>query len=542
MPTTSDLRDGDIPPSLVAADDLTPQQVAEVIRRDHTGWDEIGTTGLKRSSGWIDEEFLPQLRGKKAVAVYREMSQNDPMIGALLFSIDQLVRNIEWTVKPAGKSKADTEAAKFVESCMDDMEHPWSEFVSDCVSFLPYGWSFHETVYKRRVNRWANDPRQRSQHSDGLVGWRKLPIRSQDSLFRWVFDTNSEAVAMVQMAPPRYQAVTIPLDRGLLFHWRRTKGNPEGRSILRNAYRPWYYKKRLEEFESIGVERDLAGLPLVKVPAEYIRAKPGTEQHKMVESLKKMVRSVRRNEQEGLVFPIAYDQDTKQPLFSFELLGSGGGRAFSTDAIVRRYEERILMTVLADFILVGHQQTGSYSMHVDKTSIFRTALNSIGKSICDTFNRYAIPRLFEVNGWRPAELPELQASDVDVPDLGQLSQFMTAMQGTGVTWFPDGEMEKFVRKVARLPEMDEESYEVRQKMSRLSEMAAFANQQNAVLQAKSQMQQILMQSQQAQAQAVTGAPPPPGEPAQAAPPGEPTPPGAAGTPPQPGQNPQEVPQ
>lgn len=500
-------------PSLLALDDLTPQQVAEVRRLDVSPMDEIGATGLKRSSGWIDEEFLPQLRGRKAVQVYREMSQNDPMIGALLFAVDQLVRNIEWTVKPAGKSKEQEEQAKFVEECMHDMEHPWSEFVSDCVSFLPYGWSYHETVYKRRGGRWSPDPRQRSEHTDGLVGWRKMPIRSQDSLFRWVFDTNGEVQAMIQMAPPRYQAVTLPMSRGLMFHWRRSKGNPEGRSILRNAYRPWYYKKRLEEFESIGVERDLAGLPLVKVPVEYIRAKPGTEQAKMVESLKKMVRSVRRNEQEGLVFPIAYDQDTKQPLFSFELLGSGGGRAFSTDGIIRRYEERILMTVLADFILVGHQQTGSYSMHVDKTSIFRTALNSIGQTICDTFNRFAIPRLFAINGWKGEELPELVASDVDVPDLAQLSQFMTAMQSTGVTWFPDGEMEKFVRKVARLPELDEESYEVRQKMNRLSEAAAFATQQNAVLQAKQQMQQMVMQ-QEAVDQGIVPGPQQPGAPQQ----------------------------
>jgi hypothetical protein len=68
-----------------------------------------------------------------------------------------------------------------------------------------------------------------------------------------------------------------------------------------------------------------------------------------------MVRSVRRDEQEGVVIPTAYDQDTKQPLFDFSLMNSGGGRTFDTNSIIRRYEERMLMTVLADFILVGHQ-------------------------------------------------------------------------------------------------------------------------------------------------------------------------------------------
>ena len=108
---------------------------------------------------------------------------------------------------------------------------------------------------------------------------------------------------MVQMAPPDYRTVTLPIERSLLFRYRHYKDNPEGLSMLRTSYRPWYYKKRLEEFEAIGVERDLAGLPIVKVPGEMLRAKPGTDQAKIVEAFKKLVRSVRRNEQEGVVFP-----------------------------------------------------------------------------------------------------------------------------------------------------------------------------------------------------------------------------------------------
>jgi hypothetical protein len=34
---------------------------------------ELGTTGLKRSAGYINEEFLPALKGRKAIQVFREM-------------------------------------------------------------------------------------------------------------------------------------------------------------------------------------------------------------------------------------------------------------------------------------------------------------------------------------------------------------------------------------------------------------------------------------------------------------------------------------
>jgi len=460
---------------------------------------ELGTTGLKRAGGYIDEQFLPQLRGRKAVQVFKEMAENDPLVGSLWFTIDRLVRNVEWRVEPASKSKEDTDNAKLVETCMDDMSHTWDDFISEVLSCVIYGWSWHEIVYKRRVGPWERDSSKRSKYTDGLIGWRKMPIRAQETLLRWAFDDTGDVSAMIQLAPPRYETKVLPIERSLLFRYRHQKGNPEGMSMLRQAYRPWYMKKRLEEYEAVGIERDLAGLPVVKVPAEFLRAKPGSQQAQTVEAFKRMVKSVRRDEQEGIVFPMAYDQDTKQPLYSFELMGGGGARAFNTDAIIQRYEQRILMSVLADFIMVGHEGGGSYSLHTDKTGIFRTSLNSIAGSIADTLNRYAIPRLFSVNGMKPAELPKIVPGDVDSPDIAQLAQFMSAMSSTGVTWFPDPTMENFIRDAARLPKLNEEDEDRRRQMQMRTEATQYAQANIAYVQAKQQLAQTLMgQQQQAQ--------------------------------------------
>jgi hypothetical protein len=493
------------------------QMLAEVERL--SDFRELGVTGLKRASGYLDEEFLPQLRGRKAVQVYKEMSENEPLVGALLFSIDRLLRNQEWRVEPAGKSRDDGNAARFVEDCMEDMEHTWDDFISEALSSLVYGWSWHEVVYKRRQGIWARNPQQQSKHSDGLVGWRKMPIRAQETLLRWVFDDSGETLAMIQLAPPLYQTTTLPRSRSLLFRYRHHKGNPEGISMLRTMYRPWYMKKRMEEFEAVGVERDLAGMPVVKVPAEYLKAKPGSEQAKTVEAFKKMVKGVRRNEQEGVVFPIAYDQDSKQPLYSFELLGGGGGRAFNTDQIIRRYEERILQTVLADFIMVGHQSVGSYSLHTDKTGIFRTSLNSISQSIADELNRSAMPRLFRANGWKPEALPKIVPNDVDSPDIAQLAQFMGAMASSGITWFPDGDLENFVRDAARLPKLDDQEVEKRRMMQMRSEATQFAQTNLEYLTARNQLAMAMdPMAAQAVQPGAPGAPPAPGQP-PAGPPG-----------------------
>jgi hypothetical protein len=456
-----------------AADVEPPKNVGPMI--------ELGVTGLKRTAGYIDEEFLPALRGRKAVKVYREMSMNDSMVGALLFAIDKLVREVEWKVVPCDQTEESVMAQEFLESCMEDMSHSWDDFIGEVLSMITYGWSWHEIVYKRRLGPWQKDPKKRSKYEDGLIGWRKMPIRSQETLMRWGFDKTGGIRAMVQMAPPTYQATTLPIEKSLLFRTNLSKGNPEGLSLLRTAYRSWYFKKRLEEFEAIGVERDLAGMPVGKVPAHFLLAEKGTPQAKTVDAFRKMVRGVRRDENEGLVLPIEYDPETKQPLYEFELMASSGSRQFDTNSIIQRYEQRILMSVLADFILVGHEQVGTYSMHTDKTGIFRASLNAIVKAIADTLNRYAVPRLFEINGWKLDELPQFEPSNVDPPDLQQLAGFISATSGAGMQWFPDPELEKFMRDIARLPEMTDETIEFKRQMLMQQQAMEYADSQMGVL-------------------------------------------------------------
>lgn len=460
---------------------------------------ELGSTGLKRTGGYVDEEFLPQLRGRKSIGVFKEMSENDPLVGAILFTITMLLRRVEWTVKPAGKSRKDAMAAKLVETSMEDMDHTWDEFITEVLSMLVFGWSWHEIVYKKREGPF-NRQGPTSKYADGMIGWKRLPIRAQETWMRWVFDDSGDCKAMVQLAPPKYKTTLLPIERSLHFRFRSRKNNPEGMSLLRNAYRPWYFLKRIQEFEAIGVERDLAGLPMVKVPAEYLRAKKGTKQAEIVKSFEKMVKSIRRNEQEGLVFPAQYDQDTKQPLFDFQLVSSSGGRQFPTDPIIQRYEQRILMSVLADFIMVGHQSVGSYSLHTDKTGIFRSALNSIAQTIADTLNRQAVPKLMSVNGFRLEQLPEIVPTDVDSPDIAQLAQFMSSMAGMGVQWFPDPELEKFVRDAARLPQMDDEAEERQRQLAQRAQATQFLEATAEYLDVRNAVEQMALGQQPGQPQ------------------------------------------
>lgn len=449
---------------------------------------EMGLTGLKRVSGYVEEEFLPALRGRNAVKVFREMGMNDSAAGALLFVIETLISETKWSVTPASQEPEDLAAAEFLESCMDDMNQPWSAFVTEACSMFQFGYSWHEIVYKKRIGPWEKDGAKRSQYTDGLIGWRKLPIRAQETNWRWVFDESGGIKGFVQMSPPTYKQVTIPIERSLLFRTRSNKGDPEGFSLLRRAYRSWHILKRIQEIQAVGMERDLAGMPMGKLPASYLNARQGTQQAATRDAFRKMVRGVRRDENEGILIPSDMDEN-KNPLFDFQLLSAGGSRQFDIESTIQRLQAEIMRTVMADFLILGtsgQSSTGSYAMHTDKTGLFRTAINSFAKSMADTLNRYGVPRLFEVNGWKPETLPKFEVASIDPPDLAQLSTLITSTAGAGMTWFPNPTLEKFILDIAGLPEMPEDFQEHQEQMFEASMMAAEAETQMGIIGLKQQ--------------------------------------------------------
>lgn len=406
---------------------------------------EYGSIGQRRYAGIFAEEFLKELQGHRGIEVYREMSENDDICGAIIYTIEMLIRKSTWSIQPGGESAKDQECAEFVESCMDDMQDTWTDTISEMLSFLTFGWSYHEIVYKRRTGN-VTDPRQNSKFTDGLIGWQKLPIRAQETLFQWEYDDNDNLLGMTQLPPPRYRMATIPIEKALHFRTKSRKNNPEGRSILRSAYRDWYFKRRIQEIEGMGLERDLAGLPIMHPPegVDIWNTDDPTMQIAF-QRAEEIVRNVRRDATEGLVLPFGWD---------FQLLSSGGRRQFDTNAIIERYDTRIAMSTMADFLLLGHQGVGSFALSSDKTELFSTALEAYLDIICEVFNNQGIPRLIGMNAEHfrgITEYPKLTHGNVDAPNLKDLASYIKELTGCGVI-LPDEALEDYVRETGNLPE------------------------------------------------------------------------------------------
>lgn len=412
---------------------------------------EIGVTGLKRFGGTVHEEFLRELQGPRGMNIYKEMSTNDAVIGGVLFAFEYLARQVTWRVAPASEDEKDKELAEFVWGALNDMSFSWTETIAEIFSMLSFGWSWFEIIFKRRMGS-NPDPSKNSKFDDNRIGWRKWSIRSQDSLFRWVFDEDGGIQAMVQVAAPDFAVRTIPIGKSLLFRTSIHKNNPEGFSILRRAYRSWFFKKRIEEIEGIGIERDLAGLPQVIPPENYDLFNPNDPSAvTMLNRAERLVRNIRRDEQEGIVLPHGWE---------IKLLSTGGRRQFDTNAIIGRYDSRITMSVLADFILLGHEKVGSFALADSKTHLFAVALGSFLDSITDIINAHAIPQLLRFNGEDVQFQPLLVHGDVETADLIAVGDFVTKLTQAGID-LTDDEMVRHLRDLGKFPARTDEAEEGR---------------------------------------------------------------------------------
>ncbi len=417
-------------------------------------FDVVGTSGLRRSGGYVHEEFLNKLKGLKGVEFFKEFTDNNPQAGAIRFVIESLIRQAGWTAvkaKDATDPKEADTAHMLLETAMEDMEHGWQDMLVEMLSALRCGFSYANVPYK--IRRGPDGPPQtKSEHDDGFIAWRAIDFRSQDSLERWEFDEQGKLLGMWQMDGWTGKRAFIPIEQAVHFRIDKFKDNPEGRSMYRNAAVSYLRLKALDDIEAVGAEREMTGVPVMEVPPQILNPRGSAQDGELRRALERMLGAFKRNEREFALVPSELNADGKPTGFKFRLMASPGTRAFDITKIKDAHKVDILVSCLSQFLMLGLQGAGGNAQahSISSMGLLGKALVSFLDMIVDTVNQQLVAPMMKFNRFKRENWPTVVHGDVDAPTLEELGSFLKTMFDIG-SLTVDDEVREHLYEQAKLP-------------------------------------------------------------------------------------------
>lgn len=437
---------------------------------------ELGAYGQNVLTGELyADEILSELKGIKGIKKYREMRDNSATIGALMYAIEQVLRDVDIKVKPANDSEEAKKEAEFVESVLEDMEHSLDDHIAESLSVLTFGFSWFEQVYKVRGGPSARTGKKKSKYNDGRIGIKKLAIRAPWTIQKFDMDkATGQCLGVFQQGTTNHNACYIPSNKSLVYRTTTLNGDPAGRSVLRNAYSSYKYLTSLQAIEAIAVERELHGVPIGRIPAEFLHPDASDSQKAVRQQMEIILRDLKLNEQGFALIPsdVYVDTDGKPSnarLMDIELITSQGSRSVQIDPIIQRYQHDIARSVMSEFLMLGSGSTGSYALSKSKTDLFLRSMESYIDIIVDTLNKQLVERLWEINGLDYDLMPELEAGDVAPHDLKELGSYLRNLNGANIDLSDQVHIINALLENAELPEVDPEEYKAKLEEKKLME-------------------------------------------------------------------------
>lgn len=396
-----------------------------------------GELGSSRLTSLRDP--VPELANRNAeLQTYKRMIRGDVSVRSSLRAGKSTILGADFYIEPYSENLEDMIVAEFnSDNLFSAGSLPWTKTLEGIVRFLENGFSFFEEVYELR--EWAPKVSQPGSNLKKYTMLRKLAERPARTITGFEYDDNGGLNGITQNAilgDNRTKEVVIPITKGVLFTFEGD-GNAEGESILRPAYRPWYYKDKLYTIDAIQKERHGIGVPEVEVlPGATTADKALAEE---------LAANLRTNERGYIVRP------------STLTVGFAEVKTNLVDALesALHHDNQIMKNILVQFINLGLDSSGGgRATGATAFDMFMKSMGYIANMICDYLNLYTIPRLTAYN-FPTTRFPKLQVKNIgESKDNQQWSSMVkNLLESAGIT--PDLPLEQHLRKVADLPKKTE---------------------------------------------------------------------------------------
>lgn len=388
---------------------------------------ELGDSGTRLLHGIITEEYNPQLQGIQGIRVFDEMRKSDGTVRAAILACTLPIRRAEYFVNPAADTDQDKEIANFVEHAIDDwMDITRDDFLRQALLMIPFGVMLFEKVYGIK-----------NHDGKDYVTIVKMAPRLPKSILQWELPDHTFGIQQIRQDGV---LAMIPGSKLLIFCNEREGDNWWGNSMLRAAYKHWYFKNNFYKLDAIAMERQAVGVPRIQMPAGYTES----DEKKAAQA----AMNLRGNEDGFILVPNGYVAD---------FMDMGAHTTRDPEPSINHHNKEILQSVLAQFLELGQTKaaSGSRALSTDHSDLFLKALEAIAKTLIDVINKDLIPELVDMNFNDVKVYPVLDYSGISKIDLVALGDAFSKLVTAGAL-NPTDDDQQYLRAAMGLPPRKQE--------------------------------------------------------------------------------------
>jgi hypothetical protein len=402
-------------------------------------------TGSERENKFPD--IVPALTSRvNAIKIYDQMVANDSTVDVSLRTAKTSINGATFYVEPYSDSQDDQDIAEFVcYNILDGTNEPWAQTLEKVLRMFEYGISIFEPVYYNGF--WA--PKRTGSNARKYTMLKKLAYRPAATIKEFIYDDNGGPAGVKQnaiRANNQTEEITLDIDNIVVFAFDSNGGPFNGRSLLRKAYKHWYYKDYLYKIDAIQKERHSLGVPHISLEQGFTQVE--------VDAAWAMVQNLRANEQSGAVTP---------PGVTFEF-AQLHHTAVNVMPSIEHHDVRILLNTLTQFLIMGLIGTGGGGRSTGATGQDTLAKSNRALSdyICAVYNMFVIPKLVGYN-FKTTNYPKMQVKRLgETKDLQMWASAWANLSAQGIIT-PTWQTENFAREELDAPFISEADWLAHQK-------------------------------------------------------------------------------
>ena len=416
----------------------------------------VGTNAIDSIQKWAIGLKPYELQFPQNMRTFHEMYTRDESVGGVLNATYTFVENAfkDWRIIPNKNNPESVKIANYLTYCFSTMRGTMREFARNSATFNQFGFSVIEKDYRRLDLSKYND--ELPKGLDPTDAWqvdklRFIPQRSLDPSEPFIIINGGRDIAAARQNPawflnsphsfqyttPAVPAVNIGRNKFMLMGINVTGSNPMGVSPLEQIWTYWKEKKFYEDYLSVGVSKDMAGMPLLRLPVEILNkanADPTSPEGMMVAAMCSDVAAMHAGEQNFMFLPSDVQPQGNKTDYDLEFLGiSGQGKQFDLQEIINKRREAIYSSFGA-LNLISNESKGGYNQLEGQNNIHYAFITNTIDTITDCINNDLIPQLLALNNipYTIKDLPKFKAGDIASVSLDEVGKFIQRVASVGM--------------------------------------------------------------------------------------------------------------